>query len=83
MAQLYEKLRAQDDDVNIAWLAQFSPEEKPDTLSIDGRLPSDDHGNDAVSIDSSDDDLSSDSESEAEPFNLGLNFDYPTCTQPS
>jgi len=34
MAQLYEKLHAQDDNVNIAWLAQFSPEEKPDTLCI-------------------------------------------------
>ncbi|KAF9241168.1 hypothetical protein BU15DRAFT_61117 [Melanogaster broomeanus] len=30
MAQLYEKLRAQDDDDDMAWLAQFSPEDKHD-----------------------------------------------------
>ncbi|KAH7885258.1 hypothetical protein F5I97DRAFT_1352376 [Phlebopus sp. FC_14] len=30
MAQLYEKLRAQDDGDDMAWLAQFSPEEKLD-----------------------------------------------------
>lgn len=30
MAQLYEKLRAQDDDDDIAWLAQFSPDDKFD-----------------------------------------------------
>ncbi|KIM57287.1 hypothetical protein SCLCIDRAFT_28901 [Scleroderma citrinum Foug A] len=34
MAQLYKKLRAQDDNDNMAWLAQFSPEEKPNTLCI-------------------------------------------------
>ena len=30
MAQLYEKLRAQDDDDDMAWLAQFSPDDKSD-----------------------------------------------------
>ncbi|KIK77436.1 hypothetical protein PAXRUDRAFT_36790 [Paxillus rubicundulus Ve08.2h10] len=30
MAQLYEKLRAQDDEDDMAWLAQFSPEDKYD-----------------------------------------------------
>lgn len=30
MAQLYEKLRAQDDDDDMAWLAQFSPDDKFD-----------------------------------------------------
>jgi hypothetical protein len=30
MAQLYEKLRAQDDEDDMAWLAQFSPEDKCD-----------------------------------------------------
>jgi len=30
MAQLYEKLRAQDDDDDIAWLAQYSPDDKFD-----------------------------------------------------
>lgn len=30
MAQLYEKLRAQDDDDDMAWLAQYSPDEKFD-----------------------------------------------------
>ncbi|KAL4069885.1 hypothetical protein V8B97DRAFT_1917958 [Scleroderma yunnanense] len=34
MAQLYEKLRAQDDEDDMAWLAQFSPEEKPSSLCI-------------------------------------------------
>lgn len=30
MAQLYEKLRAQDDDDDMAWLAQYSPDDKFD-----------------------------------------------------
>ena len=30
MAQLYEKLRAQDDDDDMAWLAQYSPDDKSD-----------------------------------------------------
>ncbi|KAG6330696.1 hypothetical protein ID866_8396 [Astraeus odoratus] len=30
MAQLYEKLQAQDDEDDMAWLAQFSPEDKAD-----------------------------------------------------
>lgn len=30
MVQLYEKLRAQDDDDDMAWLAQFSPDDKSD-----------------------------------------------------
>lgn len=32
MAQLYEKLSAQSDEDDMAWLAQFSPEEKSDDL---------------------------------------------------
>jgi len=102
MAQLYEKLRAQDDDDDMAWLAQFSPEEKPDTLCIPvpspylsslssastsspstGGSQAADRVNDAASTDTNDDVLTSDSESEAEPLHLGLNFDYPACGQPS
>ena len=102
MAQLYEKLRAQDDDDDMAWLAQFSPEEKPDTLCIPvpspylsslssastsspstGGSQVDDRADDAASTDCSDDLRSSDSELEAEPLSLGLNFGNPACAQPS
>ncbi|KIM63436.1 hypothetical protein SCLCIDRAFT_24329 [Scleroderma citrinum Foug A] len=77
MAQLYKKLHAQDDDDDMAWLAQFSPEEKPNTICIPVPSP---HlfsvihlyifsVNRAVT--------GPDSESEVEPLNLGLNFDHP------
>ena len=43
----------------------------------------DDRADDAASTDCSDDLLSSDSELEAEPLSLGLNFGNPACAQPS
>ncbi|KAI6039339.1 hypothetical protein EDC04DRAFT_2895420 [Pisolithus marmoratus] len=40
MAQLYEKLSAQSDEDDMAWLAQFSPEEKSDDLYTPATAPS-------------------------------------------
>lgn len=40
MAQLYEKLSAQSDEDDMAWLAQFSPEEKSDDLYTPAAAPS-------------------------------------------
>lgn len=105
MAQLYEKLSAQSDEDDMAWLAQFSPEEKSDDLYTPAVAPSpylssisstsssspsaessqvDSHVDDTSSSDesSSDDALSSESESEAEPFSsLTFDFDYTTYDQ--
>ncbi|KAG9315753.1 hypothetical protein JVU11DRAFT_3402 [Chiua virens] len=39
MAQLYEKLRAQDDDDDLAWLAQYSPDDKSDDQYVSAPPP--------------------------------------------
>lgn len=97
MAQLYEKLRAQDDEDDMAWLAQFSPDEKPDTLCIpavpspylsslsSASASSSSTGgsqvDDRAASTHSSDNVHS-SESESEPEPL-LNFDYPASVQSS
>ncbi|KAF8133810.1 hypothetical protein EV363DRAFT_1214339 [Boletus edulis] len=91
MAQLYEKLRAQDDDDDMAWLAQYSPDDKfdepyvprPPALSAVSSASPVSSCSSGSSLsdpvfdnDSSDDHFDSDSDSDVDPEPLSLDLPY-------
>ncbi|KAI5983454.1 hypothetical protein EDD15DRAFT_1866283 [Pisolithus albus] len=96
MAQLYEKLSAQSDEDDMAWLAQFSPEEKSDDFyapvavpspylsSITSGTSSSSPSTGPSPVDGRADDISSSdessSESESDAEPLSLTFDFDYTT---